>query len=124
MTAREIAAEENSGAVPVACALTSADLATQADRWQRLAARAMTNRAETAHGLRISFRPEPGVAEELRQLVAVENECCPWAGWTVEMTAGQQVVLDVRSDGEGIATLHGMFTGLQPAPAARLWPSP
>jgi hypothetical protein len=104
---------EPDGAPAVACTLTPADLAAQARRWVRLAARAMTRRAETAHGLRIFFRPEPGAEEELRALVAVENECCSWADWTVREDAGQ-IVLDVRAAGAGLSTLHGMFTGLEP----------
>ena len=117
MTTQEIPTEENGGIVPVACALTSADLAAQTDRWGQLITQAMTVRTETAHGVRLSFRPEPGVEEELRALVAVEVECCPWADWTVETNA-QLVVLDVRSTGEGIAALHSMFTGLQAGPAS------
>jgi hypothetical protein len=101
--------------MPVACSLTSADLATQAGRWQQLAARAMVERAETGTGLRISFRPEPGAEDELRQLVATENECCRWAQWSVDTTAGQ-LALVVRSSGAGIATLHGMFSDLRAAP--------
>jgi len=63
----------------------------------------MIERAETADGLRISFRPASGVEEELRELVAVENECCSWADWNVKTNA-EQIVLDVRSTREGIAT--------------------
>jgi hypothetical protein len=74
----------------------------------------MTSRAETADGLRIWFRPEPGAEDELRALVEVENECCPWATWTVQTSPGH-VVLDVRSSGDGIAALHGTFTCLRPA---------
>jgi hypothetical protein len=107
-------AEENSAIPPVACSLSAAGLATQIDRWRRLAARAMTERAETTDGLRVRFRVGPGVEEELRVLVAVENACCSWADWTVQASPGQ-VMLDVTSDGDGIAALHGMFTGLQPA---------
>ncbi len=106
--------EQNGDPVPVACTLTSADLAAQSDRWEQLATRAMTGRAETAHGLRLFFRPGPGAEEELRALVAVENDCCPWADWTVE-TNDEQIVLNVHSIAEGIATLHGMFTNLQPS---------
>jgi len=98
------------GTVPVACALTSAGLAAQAGRWERLAARAMADRTETEHGLRIRFRPEPGTEEELRALVAVENECCSWATWTVE-TSPAHIVLDVRAAGAGVTVLHGMFPG-------------
>jgi hypothetical protein len=99
------------GRTPVACTLTSAELAAQRDRWERLAARAMTERSETADGLRICFRPEPGAEDELRELVAVEKECCRWADWTVEWDDGQ-IVLAVRAAGDGIAALHGMFTAM------------
>jgi hypothetical protein len=99
---------------PVACTLGSSDLAAQVGRWEQLIARAMTERAETGDGLRLSFRPEPGVEEELRRLVAVESECCRWAAWAVDTSAGAPV-LDVRSTGPGVATLHGMFRGAQAA---------
>jgi hypothetical protein len=92
--------------IPVACTLTADGLKDQRRRWERLMARALTGRAETADGLRLSFRPE--AEDELRALVAVEAGCCAWAAWTVEPTAGA-VVLDVRSADEGVATLHAMF---------------
>ncbi len=92
--------------IPVACTLSAAGLAAQAGRWERLMASALTGRAETADGLRLSFRPE--AEEELCALVAVETGCCQWATWTVERDDGA-VVLDVRSAAEGVATLHSMF---------------
>jgi len=98
----------------IACTLSSAGLAAQAGRWERLIARAMTECTQTADGLRMSFRPEPGVEDELRGLVAVENDCCSWAAWAVETVAGAPV-LDVRSTGPGIATLHGLFRPRQAA---------
>src|SRR3979411_3355947 len=90
----------------VACTLTTAGLAAQRDRWEQLIARAMTEPAATADGLRICFRPE--AEDELRALAGAETECCPWATWTVERDAGT-IVLDVRSSAKGLATLHGMF---------------
>jgi hypothetical protein len=96
---------------PVACTLSLAGLAGQRQRWERLAGRAMTERAETAEGLRMVFRSEPGAEEELRALMAVENECCRWAEWKVEAGDGQ-VVLTVRAAGDGITALHGMFGGI------------
>jgi hypothetical protein len=101
----------NQSSPPVACTLTVGGLAAQSRRWERLAARAMTGRTETADGLRMVFRPEPGAEEELRALVAVENECCRWADWTVEV-ADEQIVLAVRAAGDGITALHGMFSGM------------
>jgi hypothetical protein len=110
MATTEIATGGNTAIPPVACALTAAKLTAQVGRWRRVATAAMTDRIETATGLRIRFRAEPGIEEELRSLVEVENECCPWASWTVHATANQ-VVLDVSSARDGIAALHDMFTG-------------
>jgi hypothetical protein len=120
MTTQPSITEDDRRTIPVACTLTGADLAAQRGRWERLAARALTERAETIHGLRLSFRPAGGAEEELRRLVAVENQCCRWATWTVKTRAGH-VVLDIRATGDGIAALHSMFTSLHPAPPARRW---
>jgi len=57
--------------IPIACTLSVADLRAQAQRWQRLMTRALTERSETADGLRLTFRPE--AEDELRALVAVET---------------------------------------------------
>ena len=127
MAAHEIttapgSAGTDTGPVPVACTLTSAGLAAQAGRWARLAARAMAGRTETEDGLRIRFRPGPGNEEELRALVAVENECCSWATWTVE-TSPAHIVLDVRAAGTGVAALHSMFASLRPSPPAHNAPT-
>jgi len=118
MAAAQIPADATAAAPPVACSLTPASLADQAGRWARLAARAMTGREQTGRGIRIGFRPGPGTEEELRALVAVETRCCPWATWTVHAD-GAQLVLDVRSAGDGVAALHAIFAGLRPAPVPR-----
>jgi hypothetical protein len=114
MTKEKTMTMPNGGAVPVACALTRAGLAAQAARWRRLAARALAERAETPDGVRLSFRPDPGVEEDLRALVATEQGCCPWAEWTVAASAGQ-VVLDVRASSTGAEALHLLFTDPRPA---------
>jgi hypothetical protein len=112
MTARQSAA----GLPPIACSLTTADLAKQARRWKSVARRAMAGRIRTADGVRLRFTPGPGIEEELHALVAVEKECCPWAEWTVH-SAADQLTLDVRSAGEGVAAVHSMF-GRSPSPLA------
>jgi hypothetical protein len=93
--------------IPVACTLSASGLAAQSERWERLMARTLSGRTETADGVRLSFRRE--AEDELRALAAVETECCAWATWTVERTAGE-IVLDVRATAEGIATLRAMFS--------------
>jgi MerR family transcriptional regulator, copper efflux regulator len=118
MTAAPIPTDGTTASAPVACSLTTEGLAEQAGRWTRLAARALTGHARTANGLRLDFRPDPGIEEELRALVAVETRCCPWATWTVQASA-TQLALDVCATGDGVTALHGMFTGLQQAPVPR-----
>lgn len=106
----------DAASVPIACSLTAAGLKTQADRWQRLAAQALIERSETAEGVELRFRQQPGVADELSRLTAIEADCCWWAHWLVHADAGQ-VTLAVRSTGQGIPTLHRMFAGYS-APAS------
>jgi hypothetical protein len=95
----------------VACTLSATNLKTQRERWINLGKNYGTGLNETADGLRLTFTDHPAVAAELKALVEVENECCSWAVWTVEHEDGA-LVLAARSQGEGIATLHKMFTQL------------
>ena len=98
----------------VACTLIDTDLKTQRERWITLGENFGLGRHETDDGLRLTFRDHPAVEGELRALVAVENECCSWADWSVARDAGRALVMAARSEGEGIAALHGMFTGAAP----------
>ena len=93
----------------VACTLSDTDLKSQRERWLALGEHFGLGRRETADGLRLLFRDHPAVREELESLVAVENECCAWAVWTVERE-DQVLVMAARSEGTGVETLHRMFT--------------
>ena len=93
----------------VACTLTDTDLKTQRERWINLGTNFGRGRERTDDGLRLLFADHPAVEQELQALVAVENDCCSWAAWSVERAEGF-LVMAARSKGEGIATLHGMFT--------------
>ena len=91
----------------VACTLDGRDLAAQAERWRRLRAAAGRRSVKTDVGFRETFRDDPTVEGDLRALAAIENDCCAWARWDVHRGDGE-IVLEVRSAGEGIATLHAM----------------
>lgn len=93
----------------VACTLNDTDLKSQRERWVNVRENFGIARSSTSDGVRLTFRDHPAVAAELQALVEVENHCCSWAGWTVERDAGGALVVAVRSQGEGIATLHAMF---------------
>jgi hypothetical protein len=108
MTARELSEL-------VACTLNDTHLKTQRERWLGLGRNFGLGREETETGLRLTFEDRPAVEAELEALVAVENGCCSWAAWSVEREQGA-LVMSARSQGAGIATLHGMFTSAMPAP--------
>jgi hypothetical protein len=95
----------------VACTLNETNLKTQRERWINLGEIFGIARHETADGLRLTFKDHPAVAAELEALVQVENDCCSWAAWTVERSEDGALVMAARSHSDGIATLHGMFTG-------------
>jgi hypothetical protein len=95
----------------VACTLSDTNLKTQRERWLALGENFGLGREETSDGLRLSFRYHPKIKEELDALVAVENECCSWAAWSVERD-GEKLVIAARSQETGVTTLHGMFTQL------------
>jgi hypothetical protein len=96
--------------VPViACELGGDEIGAQAERWMRLGREAGLERVETEDGLRIRFRDEPAIEEELRALAAVESTCCSWARWEVRRADGD-LFLTVSSTREGAITLHTMFS--------------
>jgi hypothetical protein len=92
----------------IACTLTGTDLEAQRDRWVALRERSGIARHEAADGLRLTFEDLPEVEAALQALTALENDCCAWADWSVERSDGA-LVLAARSEGHGVATLHGMF---------------
>ena len=98
----------------VACTLSDTDLKTQRERWINVGTNFGIDREKTADGLQLSFKDHPAVEQELRALVAVENDCCSWASWSVERKEGA-LVMAARSKGEGISTLHGMFKVAMPS---------
>jgi hypothetical protein len=89
----------------LACTLSRGDLQAQARRWRLLWDEAGLDCSKTGDGVRLSFRGERMVEEELRALVAVERDCCAWARWEIRHENGE-LALHVSSTGAGIAALR------------------
>jgi hypothetical protein len=100
----------------VACTLNATDLKSQRERWINLGTNFGRGREETPDGLRLLFVDHPAVERELEALVAVENDCCSWAAWSVERHGGF-LAMAARSKDHGVTTLHGMFHAAMPASA-------
>ena len=93
---------------PVACSLTAAELGDRRQVWQRLADTALQSQKATAHGVELVYRLEEGVEGRLRELAALEAECCSFAQWTVHRRA-QDVLLTVTTAPESVAAVHELF---------------
>lgn len=98
-------AGQSAQAPPVACTLGSPMLGVQVKRWTKLYAAGGIKRIETEDGLRVSFARKPTVEKELRDLVAVEIECCRWADWRIESRA-EDLTLSITSTGDGVDVIH------------------
>jgi hypothetical protein len=91
----------------VACTLGPVDLRDRRQDWETLLERGDARVSATPAGVRITFA-DADVGAELQRLAELESECCAFARWTVR-TDGAATILDVQSEGEGVAAVKAMF---------------
>jgi hypothetical protein len=97
------------GSRVIACSLREGELAERRSRWHALQTAAGAERVRTARGMRLTFRTDPGVGEELQRLVALERDCCSFADWSLRPD-GARLVLHVTGHGDdAIAAVRAMF---------------
>jgi hypothetical protein len=83
--------------LPIACTLSAASLEERAAWLQRLGAAALIEGRREDSRLLLRFRPE--AADDVRELVRAEAECCPFLQFEVD--AGRsEIVLDVSGPAE------------------------
>jgi hypothetical protein len=105
----EDAPPEDAPPEPVACTLGAGDLAGRMARWKAVATSAAGQRSATGHGVRLSFTAGPGVAGELRDLAALEGDCCSFATWTVREDGGQVLVDVTGGNPAAVTAVRAMF---------------
>lgn len=94
--------------IPIACTLDGDSRPERVRRWVALRS-AVDAVATTARGVRVDYRHEPGVEAELRELAALEADCCAFAAWHVEASDGR-VRLEVTARGEeAVPAAHGLL---------------
>jgi hypothetical protein len=97
---------------PIACTLSSGQMRKRRRRWDELARRAFVARVLSDRGLRLEFRRDAGVEEELRDLALLEGACCAFADWDVT-ASDRHVELNVSASSvEGVAAVQAMFNKL------------
>jgi hypothetical protein len=82
---------------PIACSLSSNDLADRQVAWQQLLRTSLLARERIAGGLRLTVRT--AARPELRNLIDLERTCCPWITFVAE---GDSVTLTAPGGGEDV----------------------
>ena len=94
--------------VPVACSLGPDSARDRLARWRALADRALRASARTEDGAWQLYAAEPSVERELRELVALEGECCPFLAFSLERSA-RGLELRVRGPAEAAPVLEAFL---------------
>lgn len=94
----------------IACSLKPDELADRRAVWDRLAQRALQSQHEIPGGVRLVYSAEEQVEATLRELVALEAECCGFALWELRRNE-DRVLLSVTAPGQGAEAVRSMFSG-------------
>ena len=94
--------------LPLACSLNASDLGARQERWRAIGERALRDRAREGDGVRLTFAGSPGVAEELRELVRLEGECCAFLDMSLA-TEGGDAVLTIAGPPDAAPIVEGFL---------------
>ena len=96
---------------PIACTLTSADLADRQKAWRKVGAYSLRY-DEVSGGLALDFKAAAGVARSLEKLVRLEAECCPWMTFKLDSAAETIRMTATATGAEGERAVRDMFSPL------------
>jgi hypothetical protein len=94
---------------PIACTLAVADVPGRLARLDTLTADALLDRQPIPGGMRSRFRDAPAVEPRVRELVALESECCAFLSFEVGR-AGDAIVLDITGSPDAQPVIEQFFT--------------
>ena len=90
--------------LPIVCSLDSGELAGRADAWRDLADSALIGAERTATTAVQRYRRQPEVEAKLRELIALEAECCPFLDFELD-AAADELVLSVGGPADAAAVI-------------------
>ena len=94
--------------LPLACSLTAAEQSDRAAEFRELARRSLVDRRRKPGLVVLSFRPTPGVAEQVHDLARRERECCPFLRLSVQRSGGL-VALSIGAGPDADAVLDAFY---------------
>jgi hypothetical protein len=83
--------------LPIACTLGPDDGPARLRRWRAVAEHGQPEASRDGRTLEVRYRSVAGIAPELADLAAAEQQCCSFVTWTVTQEP-DQVVLRVVAD--------------------------
>jgi hypothetical protein len=96
--------------LPLACSLSAEHARERAERWRQLGQRWLLARERVEEGVRMRFASSGTLIDELRELVALERECCPFLDFRLS-SERQEILLEVCGD-EQAQPVIDLFAGL------------
>jgi hypothetical protein len=105
--------DKKTGPSPIACFLDGKSYRERLTRIRALVGRALLSRDRLATSVRLRFRLDTGVEEELKTLVALERECCPFLVLELEKSR-HEAVLVISGPDEAAYLLDDAFGGAGP----------
>lgn len=93
---------------PIACTLAAAEMCGRGARIDALAADALLEREPIEGGLRHLFRADDAVEREVRQLAALESECCAFLIFEVSRSR-HAIMLDVTGTPDAQQVIEQFF---------------
>jgi hypothetical protein len=95
---------------PVACLLDGESYRTRIARMKALMEHALIARERGATAVRLRFRTDAGVEAHLKELIALEQECCPFLAFDLTQRPGE-IVLTISGPESATALLDDAFGG-------------
>ena len=93
--------------LPIACSLDGDQARRRRHEWNALLNRRLSVDRSPQH-LTVRFPTGDDLMAELSALVAAERQCCGFVAWDLE-DRGNEVVLTVRGDNEGLTAMAESF---------------
>jgi len=102
---------KSSPSTQIACSLEQTDLADRRRAWRDLTGSALLETHQLDAGVRLVFAASAATERSLRDLAALERECCAFADWSIR-SSGDDLALEVTSSGDGVDAVRAMIAAL------------
>jgi hypothetical protein len=94
--------------LPIACSLDASEAAARIALIDALVVEGLLDRAPIASGLRLRFRDSPDIESRVRELIALESQCCAFLDLRLTR-AGDLLVLDITGAPDSQPVIEQFF---------------